>query len=148
MNPQALTTIIERRMARFGRENGTCRVVEMPDGLSVSWCGMPLDRLAVKFWHPYWDANIIGDTFYLLSIQIPQEMRGRGEGARLYVAIEQVARDAGCREIRQTPSGWTGTGETRMSYLLRRGWERDGNEVFKSLRKPVFCHQELARESP
>jgi hypothetical protein len=86
-----------------------------------------------------WKANIIGDVFYLLSIYIPENRRGEGHGDHLYRICENVAAEIGCREIRQTPSGWTPSGETRRSYLHRRGWRDciDSQcEVFKRLQGP------------
>ncbi len=79
----------------------------------------------------YWDANVIGSKFYLLHIQIVREYRGKGHGAALYEIIERIAAELGCREVRQHPSGTTSAGETRRSYLERRGWTSDGIEVFK-----------------
>jgi GNAT superfamily N-acetyltransferase len=83
--------------------------------------------------YAHWKVNVIGDVFYLLSIAIPQRRRGKGHGDSLYRILEQIAAELGCRQSRQTPSGWTPTGETRRSYLNRRGWENDGAEVFKRL---------------
>ncbi len=85
-------------------------------------------------WH--WYANIVEDVFYLMKIRLPEAMRGKGLGDKLYSCITDLAKSLGCSEIRQTPSGWTKTGETRMSYLMRRGWLPSpcGSEVFKELR--------------
>lgn len=78
-----------------------------------------------------WDVNIIEGIFFLLDIKIIPEQRGKGYGEKLYAILEQIARDLGCSQIRQTPSGWTKTGETRQDYLLRRGWQCDAGEVYK-----------------
>ncbi len=99
-----------------------------PIGNGSVWIGSRITNQLNLF-----SVNIIGDVFYLLSIQIPAEFRGAGHGERLYRLMEVVARVFGCREIRQTPSGWTVTGETRQSYLVRRGWVIDGNEVMKTI---------------
>jgi hypothetical protein len=86
-----------------------------------------------------WKANVIRDVFYLLSIHIPYSRRGEGHGDHLYRICENIAVEIGCREIRQTPSGWLLNGKTRRSYLHRRGW-RDCTdsqcEVFKRLQGP------------
>ena len=82
-----------------------------------------------------WDVNIIGDIFYILDIRIERGNRGKGFGGFLYEVLTNIARELGCKEIRQTPSGWTFLGETRMNYLLRRGWIQDGSEAFRSLEK-------------
>lgn len=81
----------------------------------------------------YFHTNVDGDVLYLLTIQVAEHFRGRGYGDRLYDIVEDLAVDLGCREVRQTPSGWTTTKETRRSYLNRRGWIDDGAEVYKEL---------------
>lgn len=82
----------------------------------------------------YWTANVIDDVFYLLSIFLPHAMRGKGLGNQLYEIITDIAHELGCREIRQTPSGTTTTGESRLRYLIRRDWWPDGGqEVMKKL---------------
>jgi hypothetical protein len=96
-------------------------------------------------WHPdktrprenqgdtYLDCAVIGDVFFILHIQLNVAKRGIGLGDSLYKAMIDVASEIGCREIRQAPSGWTGFGETREDYLVRRGWLVDGLEVFIDL---------------
>lgn len=79
------------------------------------------------------DVNILDGVFYLLHIELRSEDRGRGVGEELYQLFEFAARCLKCRRIEQTPSGWTKTGETRASYLERRGWTIDGNIAFKTL---------------
>lgn len=81
----------------------------------------------------HWHANIQGGIFYLLKIKLPEALRGQGLGDKLYKCIEQAAKDCGCTEIRQTPAGWTKTGETRLSYLKRRGWIEESHEVYKAI---------------
>jgi hypothetical protein len=70
---------------------------------------------------------------YLLEIELPAFLRGKGHGAKLYDAVVEIARRLELREVRQTPSGWVHTGESREDWLLRRGWTADssGREVFK-----------------
>jgi GNAT superfamily N-acetyltransferase len=82
-----------------------------------------------------WHANIEGEIFYLLGIRLSLDLRGEGLGSQLYEAIERIATATGCRRIQQTPSGWTHTDETRMNYLMRRGWleHSNGIEVYKDL---------------
>lgn len=90
--------------------------------------------------HPVrFDLNIKGDVFYILWLCLPENMRGKGIGADLYRRFEAMASELGCLQIRQTPSGWTKTGETRESYLRRRGWmKQDGSdEVYKLLNQPT-----------
>ena len=81
----------------------------------------------------YFHVNILNGIFYLLHINVIEQHRGQGHGAAFYQLLEQIAKDCECHEIRQTPSGWTWTNETRESYLLRRGWLVDGCEVYKKL---------------
>lgn len=85
--------------------------------------------------YPKWCAQVIGDRFYLLWILLPTRMRCQGHGSSLYSVIERIAAALGCSEIWQTPSGWTPKGDTRRSYLHRRGWLDDVAhvEVFKRL---------------
>jgi len=98
-------------------------------------------RLNTGYWmshrdaagYTFWDANVIDGVFYLLSIALPPYACGRGLGSALYEILTEIAADLGCREIRQTPSGWTHNGESRLDYLLRRGWEQDGRECFRRL---------------
>lgn len=86
----------------------------------------------------YWDANIIKGAFYLLHIQIAKSLRGKGHGSALYLILETIAKDLGCTSIVQHPSGSTITGESRRDYLLRRGWQSGGVEVYKALKEPAF----------
>jgi len=79
------------------------------------------------------EINVIDDVLYILHIEIDRGLRGMGLGSLLYTICEQLARSLGCRQIRQTPSGVTPTGEYRRDYLLRRQWSIDGNEVYKNL---------------
>lgn len=83
----------------------------------------------------WWYANIIESVFYLLHIELAKAQRGKGHGNALYVIIEQIAEKLECQSIRQTPSGSTPTGESRESYLCRRGWIKDGLEVFKEFER-------------
>jgi GNAT superfamily N-acetyltransferase len=78
--------------------------------------------------------NIIKGIFYILHINLPQDQRGKGLGKTLYEILAEIARECGCSQIRQTPSGWTHTQETRESYLLRHGWIKSDNEVYKDLK--------------
>lgn len=80
----------------------------------------------------HFNVNVICGIFYLLDIEIQEKSRGKGHGNHLYVICEDLAAKLGCTEIRQTPSGWA-NGETRLEYLMRRGWKEDGNEVFKAI---------------
>ena len=78
--------------------------------------------------------NIIKGIFYLLQINLPKDQRGKGHGKMLYDMLTEIARDCGCDQIRQTPSGWTHTKEPRESYLLRHGWLKSNGEVYRDLR--------------
>ena len=79
----------------------------------------------------HFDVNILNGVFYVLSIEIVPEHRGKGHGAALYKALEEIALKLGCHRVQMTPSGNTATGESRESYLLRRDYEKFGGEVVK-----------------
>ena len=79
------------------------------------------------------DVNVLHGVFYVLDIRIDASKRGKGHGDALYNVLESIGRDAGCSRIQMTPSGWTHTGESRMDYMLRRGYREFGTEVVKDL---------------
>jgi len=83
----------------------------------------------------HFDVNIIDDIFYLLGISISKEYRGKGHGNDLYVVLENIAREFGCSKIQMNPSGETQTGDSRKNYLLKRGYNETGIEVYKDLQK-------------
>jgi GNAT superfamily N-acetyltransferase len=110
---------------------GVLRVRRFADGaLAVScWRGEFLSEEVEGF-----SLNVAENGIcYLLDIKLQEKHRGQGYGDALYKILEEVARELGCSQIRQTPSGWTRTGETRKDYLMRRGWLNGGIEVFKEL---------------
>lgn len=76
--------------------------------------------------------NMVEDRMYLLTIQIEQKYRGQGFGEQLYDLVVDFARELGCAEVWQTPSGGYGD-DDRGSYLARRGWQWDEKqtEMFK-----------------
>ena len=74
---------------------------------------------------------------YLLFIKIPKEHRGKGYGKILYDITERVAGMLGSEYVEQTPSGKTWTGESRMSYLLRNGYEKV-NDDDDTVRKKII----------
>lgn len=81
----------------------------------------------------YFDIEVNGKTLYVLTIKIEKQRRGKGEGSTLYKLLETIAKFLNCNRVQMTPSGVTYTGETRKSYLLRRGYKKIGNEVFKEI---------------
>ena len=86
----------------------------------------------------YFDAQITNGMFYLLHIQIEEYVRGSGLGFQLYNIIEQLARDFNCHTLEMTPSGWTATKETRMSYVCRKlKYEQKGIVAIKRLTASV-----------
>ena len=84
--------------------------------------------------------NFERDICYLVSISLARDLRGKGIGNSMYLAIEGIAKDMSCERIRQTPSGWTnrikrGMRETRRDYLKRKlGYVNCGLAVEKILR--------------
>lgn len=108
------------------------------------------DQWAIKYnWHRKMREWSAGDAYtgfslnyftdrrvlYLLSIHLHEKVRGQGHGRQLYDSVIEIGRQIGAREVRQTPSGWTYTGERRRDYLVRHGWTPTGNnaEVFITL---------------
>lgn len=104
------------------------KVIE--DGLSIS---IRTTRANIPTGTTYLDINILKDVFYLLHIELRKEDRGKGYGGKLYEMLTEVAHQLGCRRIEQTPSGWTPSGDTRASYLQRRGWILENNVAYKDL---------------
>ena len=92
--------------------------------LSVTYCRerenyMPSSSLYSGFMLNFFYKTRI---LYLLSIKIPETLRGRGHGKALYDIVVDIGRVLGAVEVRQTASGRTGTDEPRCNYLLRHGW--------------------------
>jgi len=69
------------------------------------------------------DLNIIGDTCYILWIELAKEHQGKNLGKLLYKTIENFAKDYGCKRVRLTPSGWTPKGKTRLEYMKSLGYK-------------------------
>lgn len=67
--------------------------------------------------------NVEGPVCYLLVIKILDELCGKGLGDQLYKLTIEFAKQVGCKTVVQYPSGQTPTGESRSSYLSRRGWK-------------------------
>lgn len=76
-----------------------------------------------------WNIEPDGKVCYLAGIDLARPLRGRGIGAEMYGVGHRVARDLGCKVIRQNPSGFARMGgedeETREGYLKRKfGYKR------------------------
>jgi GNAT superfamily N-acetyltransferase len=86
---------------------------------AISW-----DKGVRKHEGNYFEAEIdyAIETIYLLFIHLDETHRGHGLGQRLYDSVGEVGRRAGCTRYEMTASGWTSRGETRASYLARRGF--------------------------
>lgn len=97
------------------------------------WIGIRTNHETIPRGSTYLDINILGDVFYLLHIEVQREDRGKGYGNRLYEMLTDIAKNLGCRRIEQTPSGRTWRGETRASYLERRGWVLENDVAYKDL---------------
>jgi ribosomal protein S18 acetylase RimI-like enzyme len=97
--------------------------LDMPNKLSISYesYSKGLDRVN----RTHLDLHVLDDIFYLLSIGINPEFRGRGNGWSLYQSAFSIAKDLGFHFVRQTPSGgYYKDGnivESRRNYLLRKG---------------------------
>lgn len=72
-------------------------------------------------------------VLFILTIMLETPLRHQGLGTDLYAATAEIGTQLGCKWVQQTPSGWTDRGDTRMNYMLRRGWERY-NEIEAILR--------------
>lgn len=143
MNLEELEFAARFRMARWTLYRPAHEVAsrEISDG--KFW--LAYNRTGANYWH----ANIEAKVFYLLKIEIEERHRRVGLGSELYGIIEQIAWDVGCEEIRQFPSGWTPRGDTRLSYLMRRGWWLEGSEVvkFRKLSKHSARFARLSRQA-
>jgi len=77
----------------------------------------------------HFDLQTIGETCFLVEIELEKSHRGKGLGKKLYQVAENVARNIGCNKINQTASGWTIKEETRIDYLHRNlGYEIAGQD--------------------
>lgn len=83
------------------------------------------------------ELNVETKTLYLLHIVLKWDLRNKGYGSQLYELIVEFAKRCGCREVRQTPSGWAHHGEERRHWLERRGWTTEGVEAVIYLKNAV-----------
>lgn len=97
------------------------------------WIGYKTKKANQKTGTTHFDVNIIGEVFYVLSIGVEFPQRGKGHGSSLYEVLEAIAKDAGCQRVQMLPSGQAHNGESRRSYLLRRGYREIGQEVAKDV---------------
>ena len=114
-------------------------------GLWIGYCGKcalkpftASTHVAVNPPHMF-DLNIVGDTAYLLFIQVAYAFRGQGHGEQLYEIVTEICRRLDAKQLRQTPSGGYDD-QCRKDYLLKRGWLDDGGEVYRDLQTEV-CHE-------
>lgn len=63
-----------------------------------------------------------GDTLYLVSLYLPEHLRGHGHGEQLYDLTCEFGKAICCKQVVQTPSGCTPR-ESRRDYLINRGWK-------------------------
>ncbi len=72
------------------------------------------------------DLNVMNDVFYLVSIGLDENERGKGLGWKLYETTHEIAKELGCAFVRTTPSGWSIKDgkkiQSRRDYLLKRGY--------------------------
>ena len=73
----------------------------------------------------HFDLNVQDGIFYLVSINLDRDERGKGFGWKLYQTSFSIARNLRFPFVRQTPSGgFFQNGEmieSRRDYLLRKG---------------------------
>ena len=107
-------------------------------GYSTVWVGYSTVEKHRTSWETGFDVELADDNCYLLSINLSPLWRGKGHGWELYQVVERAAARLGCKRVVMTASGTTYRGETRMDYLLRRGYQRglsNDGEVTKELIK-------------
>jgi hypothetical protein len=121
MNVGEAVRIVEEALRGFpGFECGKALAARSPSGsLCVGWTG---DSGLPRFSSPRLDLQVDPPVCWLLSIWIPGWMRGQGAGSDLYRRAMLIAASLGCAEMRATPSGTVPSGESRASWMVRRGW--------------------------
>jgi len=139
MNLQELTLKHLQKHPLYKSQH-TVRAREIPNGWWIGYRTTP-SNLTIRTTH--FDVNITQKTFFVLHIEIEGKYRGKGYGDALYKTLEHIAEEAGCEKIQMMPSGWTPSGETRESYLLRRGYKKFGEEVVKEFVKQSIMKGEL-----
>jgi len=98
------------------------------------WIGYRKKGLTKLFNSTHFDVNIIGNTFYLLSIELETKDRGKGHGKSLYKILEDIAKQTGCSKIEMTASGWTKSGVPRAEYMMSLGYEVIGYTAKKEFK--------------
>ena len=112
--------VSELKLYPFWRDSSEVHVCGIDGGLSIAF----RSRLGIPIGSTHFDVNVTEEgVFYLLHIELEPCFRGRGIGNELYFLLEWLAKKLGCHRIEQTPSGTTFSGESRASYLERRGWK-------------------------
>lgn len=103
------------------------------DSGDMAWLAYGRDFFANDSVRHYLDLNFSSSVCWLLHLYLPKPARGQGHGRQLLRIVEDVAREAGCRQIWCTPSGWTPAGDDRAHWYARRGWELSDTQAYKDL---------------
>lgn len=115
-------------------ENHEVKICDISGGVWLGYSTTPTRLPGVTCF----DVNVRKGVFFVLDICVEPQHRGKGHGDALYKVLEAIAAEAGCSKVQMTASGWACKGEirieTRMDYLLRRGYQKLGNiEVVKDI---------------
>lgn len=142
--PERAVQVLNERLADWPLHTGEAKADFLTGADKDIWLTYRTTSRAMARDTTHFDINILGNTFYLLWIEIDKAARGKGHGNQLYEILTQVAADLGCHRIVQFPSGWVVKdgvkGETRRSYLERRGWKPWGKEeMCKELTSPAVA---------
>jgi len=131
---KTLYDLLKKHLEQFPlyKQEHEVRAHTFNDG--VIWLGYKTEQ-GIPRQTTHFDLNITDSICYLLDIELEREQRGKNNGKSLYKIIENFAREAGCKAVRQTPSDWTKAGKTREEYLLNLGYKKipDSIEVEKIL---------------
>lgn len=122
-----LPNIVETNIKKFALYDATHNIDIKYIGQNRWWIGYSStndNRSRMGDSGTSFDLNYYEDirTLYILYLQIDASQRGKGHGSQLYEIICNIAKELDCLVVEQTPSGWTPSGDTRVNYLIRRGW--------------------------
>ncbi|MEK6847168.1 MAG: GNAT family N-acetyltransferase [Nanoarchaeota archaeon] len=114
-----MRSILRKRFELFD-ERHTVRARRLDD--DESYIGYRTTDANIPQGSTHFDLNLIGNICYLLHIELGKEARGNGYGKQMYDSVEDFAKAVGCDRVRMMPFGRTATGESRRSYLHRKGY--------------------------
>jgi len=132
MKQEEISDLIKEKLRKFPIFNETHKIGVKKIDEEKLWIGYRTadenPRSTTRF-----DLNIIGNTCYILWIELAKEHKGKDLGKSLFKIIEDFAKDYGCNKVRLTPSGQTISGKSRLEYMKSLGYHEVGIEVEKNL---------------